>query len=335
MAYPWNTQVNQALINTVMDEEFNAYIADPATKQKTKELGEEVKRFILDDSEKEGGTWFEVPFFLRVVEPLFELVRLADGAQLEAAHLYYRLGNALKDLEGEFRTNPLWRDVVDRLAPIQQRHGYRTACMQSPVYGAALAVHPEYWKMGVDEVNSGGPLRDLKTMAERLLVDHGANTAAAIQASSQEHMGGAVGRCMIQFAMFKSGDFTGKMYLDAAKHLNAAAWWNTLGRVGLPDLASVALNVLSMVPAAAGCLRDLSLTGAAAGGKHARMGPATAAKLTYVRSNLELMHTGRVKDEASKVSVKPEWADDEISSASDSDGDGDGEGEGDGAIQSV
>ena len=51
---PSNTQVNQALIDTVMDGEFNAYIADPATKQKTRELGEEVKRFILDDSEKEA-----------------------------------------------------------------------------------------------------------------------------------------------------------------------------------------------------------------------------------------------------------------------------------------
>lgn len=314
-----------------MDGEFNAYIADPATKQKTRELGEEVKRFILDDSEKEGGTWFEIPFFLRVVEPLFELVRLADGAQLEAAHLYYKLGNVLKDLEGEFRTNPLWRDVVDRLAPIQQRHAYRTACMQSPVYGAALAVHPEYWKVDVDEVNSGGPLRDLKTMAERLLVDHGSNTAAAIQASSQEHMGGVVGRCMIQFAMFKGGGFTGKIYLDAAKHLNAAAWWNTLGRVGLPELATVALNVLSMVPAAAGCKRNLRLAGAATGGNHARVGLATAAKLTYVRSNLNLMHTGHVKDETANTSVGSEWADNDISSASDSDGDGDS----DDAIKSV
>ena len=117
--------------------------------------------------------------------------------------------------------------------------------MQSPVYGAALAVHPEYWKVDVDEVNNGGPLRDLKTMAERLLIVHGGNTAAAIQASSEEHMGGAVGKCMIQFAMFKGGDFTGKIYLDAAKHLNAAAWWNTLGRIGLPDLATVALNAVS------------------------------------------------------------------------------------------
>lgn len=53
----------------------------------------------MDDSDEEGGAWFEGRFFLRVAEELFKLVRLADGTKPQAAQLYTRLSIFFSDLE--------------------------------------------------------------------------------------------------------------------------------------------------------------------------------------------------------------------------------------------
>ena len=57
----------------------------------------------------------------------------------------------------------------------------------------------------------------------------------------------------------------------------------------MPKLAKVAVRVLSMVPAAAGCERNWSLMGSVSGGKHARISSTTCTKWVYVRANLEFM----------------------------------------------
>ncbi|CAN0495850.1 unnamed protein product [Laminaria digitata] len=89
---------------------------------------------------------------------------------------------------------------------------------------------------------------------------------------------------MAQFARFKAGDFAGKVFLEQARSLTGAAWWGTLGKMGLPELAYVAVRVLSMVPAAAGCERNWSLMGAVTAGKHARMSSETMSKLASTRA---------------------------------------------------
>ena len=115
---------------------------------------------------------------------------------------------------------------------------------------------------------------------------------------------------MIQFARYKSGNFEGKRYLEQAKSLTGAEWWGTLGKTGLPELAKVAVRVLSMVPAAAGCERNWSIMGAV-GGKHARMDPDTMGKLVYVRSNLQLMHREHMKSDKDHAKAGVEWEVDE------------------------
>lgn len=299
------------MINTVVDERFTEYLSSSSTKKSTRELGKEVKRFILDDSEEEGSAWFEIRFFLRVVEPLFKLVRLADGAKPQAAQLYYRLSIAFNDLEDALRTQPELAAIKGRLQPLLEVLEYRRTYMHSEVYGAAFALHPEYHRKDAGEMDRGRPIMDLMAMAERLLIDHGNDPQGAILAAQRLDEGGPVGKCMAQFARFKAGDFAGKVFLEQARSLTGAAWWGTLGKMGLPELAYVAVRVLSMVPAAAGCERNWSLMGAVTAGKHARMSSETMSKLVYVRANLQLMYREYVKGKEACEESGVLWEDDE------------------------
>lgn len=315
-------QVKQALIDTVRDERYTNYRFDEIVKKPTRATAEEVKQFILNDSDEEGGTWFEVNFFLKVLEPIFALVRLVDATSPQAAQLFYRLSKVLNELEDDFRTDLGLAGVKARLLPIQEALQARRKYMHSPVYGAAFALHPEYYSKDIDDIDDGQPLADLKLMAERILIDHGDDAAEAIRASWELDEGGAVGRCMIQFAKFKTGDFRGRIHLGSAKSLPGAVWWSTLAKGGMPELAAVAVRVLSMVPAAAGCGRNRSLFREVAESEHPRMDSVAREKLVYVRTNLQLMHREQMKnDKAFAEGV--EWAVDEISSGSDDDDDDD------------
>lgn len=116
-----------------------------------------------------------------------------------------------------------------------------------------------------------------------------------------------------QFANYKAGRFNGYQFLQSAPHLPAATWWNALGKTGLPQLAKLARNVLSMVSAAAGCEHNWSLFGAVSSGKHARIGTGTMSDLVFVRANLGLMHREHMKDADAIAEERLEWMDDDIS----------------------
>lgn len=90
----------------MVDERFTEYLSSTPTEELRRETGKEVKQFILDDIDKEGGALFEARFSFRVGEPLFKLVRPADGTEPQAAQLYYRLNVVVNDMEEAVRTQP-------------------------------------------------------------------------------------------------------------------------------------------------------------------------------------------------------------------------------------
>lgn len=158
------------MINTAVDAEYTTYITSPSTKKSYRDIGRQVKNFVLETGNEEGDSWFEINFFLNVVEPLFLLVRLADGTKPQAAQLYYRLSNAFKELTEELRTDPELASIKARLAPLEEALAKRRAYMHSPVHGAAFLCHPENYGKDAGDMDDGRPLTDLRIMAERILV---------------------------------------------------------------------------------------------------------------------------------------------------------------------
>lgn len=285
--------MKSALKNTVVDEEYRAYLDDSSVKLATRNLGKRIRDFILNDEMEEGACWFEVEFFLAATMPFFELVRLADGIKPQAAQLYKKLRGALDGLEARFDSTRAWAGIRDRLPKIQEVLRKRRIYMKYPVYGAAFALSPAYQKECLADYDGNGPVEDVRIMSQRLLLDLGdsrSTAMAAIEEASELPGGGPVGKAMAQLARFRSGNFSGKIDLGSARTVSGQAWWHTLGRPGLDELATVACYVLSMIPAAAGCERNWSLLGSITGGKHARLSSEKAAKLVYVRANQHLLH---------------------------------------------
>lgn len=232
-------------------------------------------------------------FFLAATVPFFELVRLADGIQPQATQFYKKLRDVLEGLEEKMDSTPAWVIIRDRLPRVRSILHKRRKYMASPVYGAAFDLSPAYQKESLAEYDDNGPFEDVRIMSQLLLLDLGdtpSTAAAAIESASELPEGGPVGKAMAQLALFRVGNFSGKNDLSVARSVSVQAWWHTLGRPGLDELATVACYVLSMIPAAAGCERNWSLFGSITGGRRGRLSPEKAAKLVYVRANSRLLH---------------------------------------------
>lgn len=76
------------------------------------------------------------------------------------------------------------------------------------------------------------------------MIDHDNGPHGAILTARDRNERGPVGKSMVQFARFKVGDLAGRVFLEQARPFTGAAWWGTLGKVGLPELAYVVVGAL-------------------------------------------------------------------------------------------
>ena len=69
-----------ALKNFANDDDLEKYIrqASPSIRTAGREVVEELK----SGCDQEGDFWFEVEFFVKIMEPVYALLRMADGTHL-------------------------------------------------------------------------------------------------------------------------------------------------------------------------------------------------------------------------------------------------------------
>lgn len=290
-------QVKGPLRLFAADERVATYIRSATVSIRT--AGRAVLSELNEGDALEGEFWFELAFFVDMMWPVLDLLRTADG-QLPCMSKFFNgmlklpekwdkvckdKAEAANDIEGEG-----WKDesVLERRGEMKEMSEKRRKYVHSPMLSTAFALDPEYIDRDVAEIDDGQVLLDMHTMYERLLIDHGDDSKAAIQAAREEEDGGPVARAASQYSLYKTKKWKGSTFLPYARNMSAADWWATYGRIGLSDLAKVALRTTSKIPASAGSERNWSLYGDVMGGRHSRMGPERAKKLVFVRANLRL-----------------------------------------------
>lgn len=222
----------------------------------------------------EGEFWFELEFFVELMLPVYELLRMGDGASpcmSKFFHHFLKLPDRWDEicqqhaLASKAPDGAGWKSptVLERLVIVKEKGANRLRDIWNPVMSAAFALDPEYRSVDLHEINGGQILLDLHTVYERLLINHGGDSKAAIAAACEESDGGPAARAGGQFHLFRTGRWKGASLLGYAKRMSPADWWEQYG-IGMPDLAKVAIRVTSKAHALAGRERNRSLYG----GKH-------------------------------------------------------------------
>lgn len=219
----------------------------------------------------EGEFWFELEFFVALMLPVYELLRMGDGASPCMSKFFHSFLKLPERWDEICRQQALasnapdgegWHSstVLERLTHVKEKGANRLRDIWNPMMSAAYALDPEYRSVDLHGINGGQILLDLHTIYERLLIDHGDDSKAAIAAAYEEVDGGPVARAGSQFHLFRTGRWKGATLLGYAKRMSPADWWEQYG-IGMPDLAKVAIRVTSKAHALAGQERNRSLYG--------------------------------------------------------------------------
>ncbi|CAM9448313.1 unnamed protein product [Ectocarpus sp. 4 AP-2014] len=321
-------KVQLPLKNFASDPRTGEYIRTATTK--VREAGRAALKEINEGDALQGEFWFEVNFFVQMMTPLYELLRMGDGVlpcmskflngfmkiPQRWDHVVELQQDVTKATEGEGWKDP---DVLARVPDMKDKAESRLEYVWNPMMSAAWILDPEYRSMDLAKNPHGGRmLLDTTAMFKRLLIDHGTDSKAAIAAAAELPGGGPVGKAGAQLGLFRTGKWEGAELLSFAESMSPADWWQTYG-LTLPELAKVALRVTSKVPASAGAERNWSLYGDVTGGKHARMSVERAQKQVFVRANLRLQH----KDYKKRAFIA--WDRDAVESDGSVDSDDEGE----------
>ena len=167
----------------------------------------------------QGKFWFEVRFFVKMMEVCYTLLRMADGTKPCMSKFFNGMlsmpaawdaviaaqvveTNAIED---EGFNDP---EVRARLGPMKERLQDRRVYMHSPMLGAAFATDPEFRKVDLLSADGGGVLNDFKTMCTRILIDFKDDEDPEVTIAESESLpdGGPVGRALAQLPRFKNKD---------------------------------------------------------------------------------------------------------------------------------
>lgn len=262
--------MKQHLKNFAADPRTGDYIKAATTK--VRDSGIVAVREINEGDMFEGEFWFELNFFVQLMTPLYELLRMGDGV----------LPCMSKFLNGFMKIPERWGQVVElqqdvtkatdgegwkdpavlaRLDDMKDKAESRLEYVWSPMMSAAYILDPEYREVDATKnPRIGRMMTDTTTMFKRLLIDHGDNAEPAIAAAADLPDGGPVAKAGAQLGLYRTGKWAGAEFLAFAQSMSPADWWETYG-LHLPELQAVALRVTSKVPASAGAERNWSLYG--------------------------------------------------------------------------
>lgn len=184
-----------------------------------------------------GEFWFE--FFVELMLPVYELLRMGDGTTCMSKFFnpFLKLPDRWDEIcrqqavATDAHDGQGWKDriVLKRLVRVKKKGAHRLDYIWNPMMSAAFALDPELRSVNLLNINGGQILVDFRTIYERLLINHGNDSKAAIVAASEEADGGPVGRAGGQFHLFKTGKWRGASLLGYAKKMPPADLWDGIG----------------------------------------------------------------------------------------------------------
>lgn len=255
--------------------------AHPAWEEASLRSGDPLTEGLADDV---GGRafWDQVDMVLKLMEPVFSLLRLTDGEAPCMGKIYWRMWNVFQQVQSAVEGAGEVGELVDR----ESLEGFwlsRWNGMHSPLQGTGYALEPEHrddkWNRN-EEV-----MRDYRLIAAKLL---GAELVV---------------KAVEQLLKYKKAVLSPDA-LQAMKEMFGYEWWEAWGSPWpLPQI--LAMKVLSLCSSATSCERVWSTYGFIGSARRGKLTSQRLNDLVYNFSNLKVMEKARKPDGLMKLA--PQW----------------------------
>jgi hypothetical protein len=230
------------------------------------------KRMSRDDKAKadavsttllDNNFWQGVDKIITVTQPIYELLRLADGDVPSIGKVYARASA----VQSHINNSTLTRAEKDEVQRIFLK---RWTQLHAPIHGAAYCLDPEYWL-------------DKDTTAENECFG---NFLAVIDKAVPEADRQLVRQ---QYSAFKNKEgMFGSLAAEAdASVLPSWQWWGMYG-LNTPELMRLARRLLAQVTSSSACERVWSTYGFIHSRTRNRLTPPRARDLVYIFTNMRL-----------------------------------------------
>lgn len=226
--------------------------------------------------------WTEVEHILALTKPLFLLVKYSDGEGPKMGEVYERMDNMLGEIKDvlTMQDNPHKQDF-----PVVQKIILsRWEKMNVPLHCLAFALCPRFYDLDYLNKPAPGGLSRTAPNKDKEVMRGVLQAFQRIAEDEPERK-----RLSEQFTAFhmKKGMFALPAVQTDAAAMDAIDWWSTYGSE-TPDLAEVALKVLSQPISSSSAERNWSTYSYIHNVKRNRLNTKTADKLVYIHSNTRL-----------------------------------------------
>jgi hypothetical protein len=228
-------------------------------------VGDSVKRTVRD-----VDWWYKIKALCDILSPCVKVLRMADSNTPSAGKIQNEIWKLHDSLQGALESEALDDFIpVDTKARVKQLLSDRWDDLHSELHGAGLCLDPEFHDIDHYQANEGQPYWDLFAIVHKVYGNDDRADKALEQFSNYTN---------------KIGMWGNEKIFRSAKNMPAWTWWQQWkGRV--PELAKVAMRVLSQVSGAGAGERNWSTYGFIMSDLRNRLAPGRAEKLVYVHYN--------------------------------------------------
>ena len=219
----------------------------------------------VTDLIKSDSFWSKCQLYLDVNKPVYELLRLIDGATPVVGKIYYHM------FKIQEKINDYPNLTTTQRKELYQPFVSRWAMLHTDLHSAGFLLDPEYVHMAQntnEEVMNG-----FYQLVEKLFPDAPDQVVIANQLSQFRSGQGIFGRPVAK---------------AAAPTMPAYQWWVNFG-ASVPELQSFAVRVLSQTASSSEAERNWSLFGFVQSKRRCSLKPTTMEKLVFIHANTRLI----------------------------------------------
>lgn len=237
--------------------------------------------------------WSKCQLYVDINKPVYELLRLVDGASPVIGKIYYRMfqiQEKINNFPGITATQrkELYQPFVDRWA-----------MLHTDLHSAGFLLDPEY--VGLAQNTNEEVMNGFYQLVEKMFPNAHDQVVLTTQLTQFRSGHGIFGRSIAK---------------TAAGTMPAYQWWTSFG-ASTPQLQSFAVRVLSQTASSSEAERNWSLFGFVQSQRRCRLNCQTMDKMVFVHANTRLL------DKVTDVCYEEPHIDWELDSATESDTDTD------------
>lgn len=268
--------VRDGLTTTVVTRQWKDWVKSCSSDQQ-----QQAKAIV--DTINDEYFWTLVDNILAITEPIYSVLRFSDGEGPKMGEIYERMDNMvgkIKDIMTQ-DDNPHKHDYPQ----VEEIIMDRWEKMNTPLHSLAFALNPKYYDQRyIEKPAPGGFVRKAPNKDPDVMK----GVLEAIKKIGDDASEQKILREQFTHFISKKGMYALSSVKQDAYSMDAIDWWETYGSE-TPDLAAIAIKILSQPISSSSAERIWSTYEYVHSAKRNKLNAKNADKLVYIHSNLRLL----------------------------------------------